>query len=210
MGRITNIIDAIRRIGSPAEQSALRRQDAYLDGKAVTDRRRETGRSSLGTSERLLATTEAVPEAVRLFNAEELRAIEENSALLPTFAQLFYKHSPEMWGADDFDTAFVSWAAADNRDGFDEEGVVQILGAAFGQYCARMLKMRWVVITDRDGSAAALQGVDKDFRAFPFHAIRKRIRDHEVGFFRPIYITLEEAAGKDWARPVTHSESRGT
>lgn len=59
--------------------------------------------------------------------------------------------------------------------------------------------MRWVVITDEDGSAAALRGAKKDYRAFPFHAIRKRIADLEEGFFQPMYVSLEAAAGKDWA-----------
>jgi hypothetical protein len=76
---------------------------------------------------------------------------------------------------------------------------VQILGASFGQYCADTLEMRWVVITDQDGTAAAIRGAKKDYRAFPFHAIWKRIRDRENGFFKPIYISLEEAATEDWA-----------
>lgn len=101
MGLITDILDAIRRIGSPTQRSALKRQDAQLDGKIVTDRRREMARSSLGTTEQFVATTEPVPETIRPFNEEEAR---------------------------------------------------------------------W-----------------------------KRIRDREQGFFRPIYISLEEAAGKDWA-----------
>jgi hypothetical protein len=51
----------------------------------------------------------------------------------------------------------------------------------------------------QDGTAAAIRGAKKDYRAFPFHAIWKRIRDRENGFFKPIYISLEEAATKDWA-----------
>lgn len=199
MGLITNILDAIRRIGSPTQRSALRRQDAQLDGKIVTDRRRDMARSSLGTTEQFVATTEPVPETIRPFNEEETRAIEENSALLPELFRVFLGHSPDAWGPDDFDAAFASWAEAADRKGYEEEAVVQIIGAAFGQYCARTLDMRWVVITDQNGSAAALRGTRKDYRSFPFHAIWKRIRDREQGFFRPIYISLEEAAGKDWA-----------
>jgi hypothetical protein len=197
MGVITNILDAIRRIGSPTQRSALRRQDAHLDDKIVTDRRREMARSSLGTTESFVATIEPVPETIRPFNEEETRAIEENSALLPEFFRVFLGRSPEIWGPDDFDTVFASWVRAADRTGYDEEAVVQILGAAFGQYCARTLDMRWTVITDQDGSAAALRGAKKDYRAFPFHAIWKRIRDREQGFFKPIYISLEQAAGKD-------------
>jgi hypothetical protein len=199
MGLITNILDAIRRIGSPTQRSALRRQDAQLEGKIVTDRRREMARSSLGTTEQFVATTGPEPETIRPFNEEETRAIEENSALLPELFRMFVGHSPEVWGPDDLDAAFASWAEAADRRGYDEEAVVQILGAAFGQYCARTLDMRWVVITDQDGSAAALRGTKKDYRAFPFHAIWKRIRDREQGFFEPIYISLEAASGKDWA-----------
>ena len=156
-------------------------------------------RSSLGTTEQFVATTEREPETIRPFNEEETRAIDENSALLPEFFRVFLGGSPEVWGPDDFDAAFASWAGAADRKGYDEEAAVQILGAAFGQYCAHTLDMRWVVITDQDGSAAALRGTQKDYRAFPFHAIWKRIRDREQGFFKPIYISLEEAVGKDWA-----------
>ena len=199
MGLITNILDAIRRTGSPTQRSALKRLDAQLDGKIVTDLRREMARSSLGTTEQFVATTEREPETIRPFNEEETRAIDENSALLPEFFRVFLGGSPEVWGPDDFDAAFASWAGAADRKGYDEEAAVQILGAAFGQYCARTLDMRWVVITDQDGSAAALRGTQKDYRAFPFHAIWKRIRDREQGFFKPIYISLEETVGKDWA-----------
>lgn len=199
MGFITSILDAIRRIGSPTQQSALKRQDAYLTGKTVTDRRREVARSSLGTTESFVATIERVPETIRPFNEEEIRAIEDNSALLPEFFRVFLGHSLEAAGPGDFDAAFASWAASANRGGYDDEAVVQILGAAFGQYCARTLHMRWVVITDQHGSAAALRGIKKDYRSFPFHAIWKRIRDREQGFFEPIYISLEAASRKDHA-----------
>lgn len=199
IGLITNILDSIRRIGSPTQRSALRRQDAYLDSKIVTDRRRDMARSSFGTTESFVATIKPVPETIRPFSEEEIRAIDDNSAQLPEFCRVFLGRSFEVWVPDDFDAAFASWAGAAERRGYDEEAVVQILGAAFGQYCARTLDMRWVVITDQDGSAAALRGAQKDYRAFPFHAIWKRIRDREQGFFKPIYISLAQAAGKDWA-----------
>jgi hypothetical protein len=199
MGLITNIIDAIRRIGSATQRSALERQDAYLHDKIVTDRRREMARSSSGATEVFGATIKPVPEAIRPFDEHEKRAIEENSALLPELFRVFLGHSREIWGPDDLDAAFASWAVSADHGGYDKEAIVQILGAAFGQYCARTLDMRWVVITDRDGNAAALRGAKKDYRALPFHSIRKRIADREQGFFKPIYVSLEEAAGKDWA-----------
>jgi Domain of unknown function (DUF3806) len=151
---------------------------------------------------------------IRPFNEEETRAIDENDALLPEFFRVLLGRAPEVWGPDDFDAAFASWAGAGDLKGYDEETAVQILGAAFGQYCARTLNMHWVVITDEDGSAAALRGIKKDYRAFPFHAIRKRIRDREQGFFKPIYISLEQASEQDWAatrglRPKPHVNAAG-
>jgi hypothetical protein len=154
-------------------------------------------------AESLRATIDPPQENIRPFDADELRAIDENSALFPEFMRVFLGRFVEAWGLDELDAAFAAWAEALDRRGYDDEAVVQILGAAFGQYCTRTLDMRWVVITDRDGSAAALRGAKKDYRAFPFHAIWKRINDHEKGFFRPVYITLEKAAGKDWAATNT-------
>lgn len=133
MALITNIIDAIRRIGSATQRSALKRQDKYLSNKIVTDRRRETARSSSGRTECFVATMEPVPEAIRPFDEEELQAIEENGALLPELFRVFSGHSPEVWGPGDLDAAFGSWAGAADHSGYDAEAIVQILGAAFGQ-----------------------------------------------------------------------------
>lgn len=199
MGVITNILNAIQRVGRPTQRSALARQNAFLDGKVVVDRRREVSRSPSGSTECFVATIEGQPESIRPFNAEETRAIEENSALLPEFFRTFLGRSIDVWGPEDLDAAFSSWAVAADGLGYEDEAVVQILGASFGQYCANTLQMQWVVITDRDGTSAAIRGAKKDYRAFPFHAIWKRIRDRENGFFKPIYITLEEAATKDCA-----------
>ena len=99
-------------------------------------------RSSLGTTEQFVATIEPAPETIRPFNEEETRAIDENSALRPEFFRVFLGRAPEVWGPDDFDAAFASWAGAGDRKGYDEEAAVQILGAAFGQHCAHTLNRR--------------------------------------------------------------------
>jgi len=203
VGLITNILNAIRRIGSPTQRAALARQDTYLDSKGVIGRRRDMSRSASGATESFVATIEPLPESIRPFNEAETQAIEENSTLLPELFRAFLGRSLEVWGPDDLDAVFVSWMTATDRRGYEDQTVVQILGAAFGQYCARTLDMTWVVITDQDGSAAALRGARKDYRAFPFHGIWKRVRDREHGFFKPIYISLEEAAAKDWAATNT-------
>ena len=75
---------------------------------------------------------------------------------------------------------------------------MKIVGAAFGKFCAEALNMRWIRLTDADGTAIAIQGRTKDFRCFPFHAIAKRVPLGEYGFFKPIYISLQDAAERDW------------
>lgn len=194
MSRITNMIDAIRRFGRPDQRSALARQDRTLTGKKVLARRHETARSASGSSERFVATVEPSPESIRPFNAEETSAITENAARLPAFLTAFLGHAVEAWGPDELDRAFSSWTTASDRQGYDDESVVQILGAAFGEYCSRTLHMRWVVISDCDGDAAAIRGVEKDFRGFPFHSVWKRIRAGEHLFFRSVYVSLEADA----------------
>jgi hypothetical protein len=194
---LTNLIDAIRRIGSPTQQAALRRQDSYAGSKEVKSRRLEMARSVSGTAEQFVATVGAEPEQIRPMNADELEAINDNGALLNRFFEVFLERVPLPWCLEDLDAAFSSWARASNQDGYDDEAVVQILGASFGQHCARTLDMTWVVVTDSHGSAAALRGAKKDYRAFPFHSIRKRIHDREEGFFKPVYIAIEAAAASD-------------
>jgi len=72
MGVITNIVEALRRIGGATQQSAIKRQDQYLIGKIVTNRRREVARSPSGTAESFVATVAPMPEEVRPMNAEHL------------------------------------------------------------------------------------------------------------------------------------------
>ena len=193
MGTLANIIDALRRIGSPTQRTALERQDAFLSNKAGMGRRREVSRSASGSAEALVATIKAIPESIREFDADEMKEVNRNLAMLGQFFDDFLGQRPGSWGPDDLDAAFSAWSVADNRNDCDDEVVVQVLGAAFGDHCVRTLGMKWVVITDKDGSAAAIRGLKKDIRAFPFHSIRKRIAAREHGFFKSVYITLEQA-----------------
>jgi hypothetical protein len=197
VGAVTNIIEALRRLGGATQKSALERQDQYLNDKIVESRHREVARSPSGTAETFVATVAPTPEDLRPMNAEEMQAVIDSSALVDRFFESFLGHTPPSWGVEQLDAAFACWARATERMGYDDEAVVQILGAAFGQLCVRTVHMTWVVIKDSDGTAAALRGTHKDYRAFPFHSIRKRIRDSEEGFFRSIYITLEDAAASD-------------
>jgi len=198
MGVVTNIIDVIRRFGSSTQKTAIQRQDEQLQGKRVIDRRRHVARSELGQSSQFVATVEPVPETVVPLTDEELLPIFENAALVDGFIVAFRKHRTDDGLLADLDAAFGAWSEEADKRGYSSETVIEIAGAAFGKFCADSLNMRWVRVTDVDGTAIAVQGRLKDFRGFPYAAISKRIPTGEYGFFKPIYISLQDAAERDW------------
>jgi hypothetical protein len=198
MGIVTAMIDALRRLGSPTQKTAIERQDEQLQGRHVIERRRHVARSELGQTSMFVATIEAVAETVQPLTAEELTPILENAESAGAFLSAFLMRSPSEHLLDDLDEAFGAWSAADDKKGYANEAVIEIVGAAFGMLCAENLDMRWVRIADADGTALAVQGRTKDFRGFPYHAISKRIPSGEYGFLKPIYISLQDAARGEW------------
>lgn len=50
--------------------------------------------------------------------------------------------SPSEQFFDDLDDAFGAWSEADEKKGYTDEAVVEIVGAAFGMFCAETLGMR--------------------------------------------------------------------
>jgi hypothetical protein len=179
MGVVTQILDALRRFGHPTQKSALRRQDDYLRNKVVHGRRVE--------GESLVATVDAAPESIEPLSEAELQGILENAALVRPFMSRFDVSVDGEWSPDNLDAAFTAWSSSPEKYGYTDKAVVEIAGAAFGQLCAERLNMRWVKITDTNGTALALQGVEKDFRAFPHFSVEKRINDYECGFVAPVF-----------------------
>ena len=93
---------------------------------------------------------------------------------------------------DNLDTAFASWLNAPDRRGYSDEAVMELLGAMFGHYCNSQLNMQWIKLTDEDGTTLAVDGALKEFRAFPFQIISKRIAASEYGFFKPIFALIKQ------------------
>jgi Domain of unknown function (DUF3806) len=198
---ITTIIDALRRLGAATQKTAIQRQDEQLKGMKVIERRRHVARSELGTSAQFVATTEPVPETVVPLTNDELTPIIENAALIGSFVEAFLGRPIGTDLLEDMDAAFGAWMESQDRGGYIDEAVVEIAGAAFGAMCVDNLDMRWVRVDDHLGTAIAVQGRAKDFRGFPYAAISKRIPLGEYGFFKGIYISLQDAADRDWAVP---------
>jgi hypothetical protein len=201
MGIVTTVIDALRRFGSPTQRTAIERQDEQLKGKRIIGRRRHVARSELGHTSTFVATTEPEPEAVVVLSEEELIPIHENAELVRSFLSAFLGRRASEQFLDDLDDAFGAWSESNDKKGYTTEAVVEIVGAAFGKFCAETLGMRWIRLTDAGGTAIAIQGITKDFRGFPYHAISKRIPSGEYGFFKPIYISLQDAAEREW-KPI--------
>lgn len=200
MGTISNIIDALRRVGTPTQKSALRRQDEQLRDKQIVGRRREVFRCALGTAETLIATVAPAPETVTVLTSEELDAVLESANGVARFLNIFLSTNIGKWSLNELDVAFERWINSNDKRGYGADVVVQIAGAAFGQFCVENLDMRWVKIVDNLGTSLGVQGIEKDFRAYPFSVVQKRIIDSEFGFFKPVYISIEAASRGDWER----------
>ena len=191
MSVVSNIIDALRRIGSPADKTALTRQDRQLEGRNILERTIRTIRSEKGSATGFHAVVEPVDEEVRLLDCTEIDSILQNAALAEALFEAFdidSDHDP----LDGLDRSFQAWICSADKRGYSGDAVVEILGAHFGEYCNASLGMRWVCISDGFGTCLAVDGVDAAFRAFPYHSIEKRIADGEHTFFRGIYIVLED------------------
>jgi len=152
MGVVSNIIDALRRIGKPTEKSAIARQDRQLEGKEVLERHREVVRAPEGDVPVFVATTSPAPETVHILTDEEVRPLHENVAYGIEFLKTFDAYNGTDWTLDNLDAAFASWLNAPDRRGYSDEAVMELLGAMFGHYCNSQLDIHWIRLTDEDGT----------------------------------------------------------
>jgi hypothetical protein len=190
MGVVTNIIDALRRIGSATQKTALKRQDAQLVGKQVLERRQVNVDGDLGRAQAFISTIAPVEETVVVLSEDEVRPINENVVYGGSFLEAFGIAAGGNWTLTDLDAAFKAWLLATDKRGFTDEAVMELLGAMFGHYCTVQLNMRWIKISDADGTTLAVEGVNREFRGFPFQTISKRIADSEHGFFVPVFALI--------------------
>jgi hypothetical protein len=191
MALISNILDALRRVGSSTQKSALRRQDRQIEGHVVIERGRRIVRNGDESVTGFHAVLEPEHEEMTVLEGAELETILSNAALADELFDAFGV------GAiadplDRLDRAFQEWLRGDDRHGYRAHEIVEILGASFGEHCNETLQMRWVRVSDRYGVSLAVDGVEAEFRAYPFNSIEKRIADSEHTFFRGIHILLAD------------------
>jgi hypothetical protein len=202
MGIVANFFDALRRLGSPTMKSALKRQDAQLIGREVLERRQEHIDGPFGKAHIISAKVEPVKESVEILSEDAIRPLNENVLFGASFLQAFGIEDNHDWTLTDLDNAFEAWILASDKLGYTDNAVMEILGAMFGHYCTVNLNMRWIKLTDADGSTLAVDGIDREFRGFPFQTISKRIEDREYGFFTPVFALLAANSEKASLRSV--------
>ncbi len=193
MGTLANIIEALRRTGGATTRSALKRQDEQLEGRTILGRRRARTKVGEESFESFLATVEASDEQVSELTPDEVRQLGSNAILIEGFLGRFHRESRSDRFAAVLDLAFRNWLSAGERHGWTDDKVINVVGAAFAEYCIHDLGMGWVKIRDAQGESLAIRGIECDVRALPFHAIAKRIRDDEHGFFAAIHATLKSS-----------------
>jgi hypothetical protein len=200
MGVVTNIIDALRRVGSATQKAALRRQDAQLVGKEVLERHQVNIDSHFGRARAIIATTAPMEDLVTILSEDEVRPINENVVFGNNFLEAFGIPASGNCTLTELDAAFKAWLLAPDKQGFTAAAVMELLGAMFGHYCIVHLNMRWIKLCDADGTTLAVEGVDRQFRGFPFQTISKRIADSEYGFFVPVFALMASNSGEAPAR----------
>ena len=193
----------LERIGlahTATERTAKERLERGLEGKTILSK----GRRKLPGQDKasFVATVAPYPETLRSASADELAAVKENAALIQAFLKKYGEYRGGPWGLKDLDAAFESWIKSDRKAPYTDEAVIQITGAAFGEYCAQHLNMEWVLVEDADGKALAVVGVEKNFKGFPHFTVRKRIPVGEYGFFEPVFALLKEQAKDAATRQV--------
>ena len=85
---------------------------------------------------------------------------------------------------------FAAWGQSDKVQRPEANGVGLALGTAFGQHLANGLNLRWVVVSDEQGTDFALHGQPGDILAYPISSIAKRCERQEFHCFPLLYDLL--------------------
>jgi hypothetical protein len=176
-----------------ATRSARRRlrksNAAYGEGNAKI--RRDIGPD--GQRKGLISTINPYPETVEELFESTLNDLRAATAELPYLMQAFLGQNIPSWTLQDLDRTFSAWQLSADKGRFTEEKVVEITGAAFGEYCNLHLKTRWLIISDPAGRQAAIRSPNNRVTGWPFSTVRKRIKAGEHEFFASVYESLRRS-----------------
>jgi hypothetical protein len=197
--RIRHWLEDHNPFEAPSTRSARRRlresNAAYGDTNAQI--RREFGAD--GQRKGLTATIKPYPETVEEPWEATLDDIRAAAAELRYLMQAFLGENIQAWTLEDLDRTFSAWQVSSDKGRFTPEKVVEITGAAFGEYCNRHLKTRWLIISDPTGRQLAIRSPNNRVTGWPHSSVRKRIDANEHDFFVPVYESLRRSVEETYA-----------
>lgn len=197
MAMLAQLQKLLRRVGLLEAQTvanAQARLERVLQGKRVLSRERRALEVTQDESAAFVATVAPFEQRFTQLSEEELAAIRDNAKLVRPFMTFHGVQPAEDWSLEDLDAAFSAWTESGCQVPYDNEFVIEVTGAAFGEYCAKHLGMEWVLVEDEDGKDVALRGREVQSQSFPFASVAKRVSVREHGFFKPVFLLIQDQA----------------
>ncbi len=127
---------------------------------------------------------------------KQLRPIRDNAKLIVPFMSFHSVEPAGEWSLEDLDKAFSAWTESGRKEPYSDDFIIEVAGAAFGEYCAKHLNMEWVLVEDQDGRAVGLRGRIVEQQSFPFSTVAKRVPGREHGFFKSVFLLIKQQAGE--------------
>jgi Domain of unknown function (DUF3806) len=152
-----------------------------------------------GQRKGVISTIKPYPETVEEVWEDTLKDIRAEAAELPYLMQAFLSQNIRSWTLEDLDHTFSAWAGSPDKGRFTNEKVIQITGAAFGEYCNLHLKTRWLIISDPAGRQLAIRSPNNRVTGWPHSTVRKRIDAREHDFFATVYESLRRSVEETYA-----------
>jgi uncharacterized protein DUF3806 len=117
-------------------------------------------------------------------NEAERNWVAEHVAATVDFAAQFgvTRSQPTV---DELDTLWATWLEHGAAE--DANAVVHMIGLSFGQHLVDDFGLRWVVVSDDQGTEMAVHREQGDVLVFPANLVAKRWETKDTGFLRPIY-----------------------
>jgi|HubBroStandDraft_5_1064220.scaffolds.fasta_scaffold00396_10 hypothetical protein len=146
-----------------------------------------------GQRKGLISTIKPYPETSEELSEEALTDIRTAAAELPYMMQAFLGQSPQACSPEQLDRTFSAWQLSQDKGRFTPQKVVEITGAAFGEYCNLHLKTRWLMVTDPAGRQLAIRSPNNRVTGWPHSTVKKRVDAGQHNFFATVYESLRRS-----------------
>ena len=173
---------------------AKQRFDEYTKGLNITEKKQESFESPEGVVRSYSAIAKDKEIGELPVSAEQIAEINRAVSYAPKFAEMYAGFTGDVITPNVLDVAFKNWKEKRSNSPFDEESVIFVVGAAFGEYCNKHLNMKWVVVDDEFGQELAIRFVEKVVYGYPFSTVEKRINTSESGFLVLTFHQLDHSS----------------